>query len=107
MIKNARLVNENEIREGDVMISQRKNRTGGFIHQHERQRPPNSIDADGHFLLPGIIDDQVHFREPGLTHKGDLFTESRAAVAGGITSFMEQPNTKPPATTIEELEKEV
>ena len=56
-------------------------------------------------ILPGIIDDQVHFREPGLTHKGDIYSESRAAVAGGITSYMEQPNTKPTATTIEELEK--
>ncbi|HCP41641.1 MAG TPA: dihydroorotase, partial [Cryomorphaceae bacterium] len=61
--------------------------------------------AEGNFLIPGIIDDQVHFREPGLTHKGDLRSESRAAVAGGITSFMEQPNTKPAATTVEELEK--
>jgi dihydroorotase len=65
----------------------------------------NVIDADGKFLLPGIIDDQVHFREPGLTHKGDIYSESRSAVAGGITSYMEQPNTKPAATTIEELEK--
>ena len=56
-------------------------------------------------MIPGIIDDQVHFREPGLTHKGDIYSESRAAVAGGITSYMEQPNTKPAATTIAELEK--
>ncbi|GAB4201683.1 MAG: dihydroorotase [Bacteroidia bacterium] len=63
------------------------------------------INGEGKLLMPGMIDDQVHFREPGLTHKGDIYTESKAAVAGGITSYMEMPNTKPPATTIEELEK--
>ena len=63
------------------------------------------IDGTNKILLPGMIDDQVHFREPGLTHKGDIGTESKAAVAGGITSYMEMPNTEPPATTIEELEK--
>ena len=62
------------------------------------------IDAEGNYLIPGIIDDQVHFREPGLTHKGTIFTESRAAVAGGITSFIEQPNTVPNAVTQELLE---
>lgn len=63
------------------------------------------IDAKGLWLMPGVIDDQVHFREPGLTHKGDIASESRAAIAGGVTSFMEMPNTKPPTTTIELLEK--
>ena len=63
------------------------------------------IDCKGKFLIPGIIDDQVHFREPGLTHKGDIYTESKAAVAGGITSYMEMPNTNPQTTTIEELNK--
>ncbi len=63
------------------------------------------INGEGKILMPGMIDDQVHFREPGLTHKGDIYTESKAAVAGGITSYMEMPNTKPPATTLEELEK--
>ncbi|MFZ4724606.1 MAG: dihydroorotase, partial [Paludibacter sp.] len=63
------------------------------------------IDAKGYYLFPGVIDDQVHFREPGLTHKGDLYTESKAAVAGGITSFFEMPNTKPQATTIDLLEE--
>ena len=62
------------------------------------------IDAEGNYLLPGAIDDQVHFREPGLTHKGTIATESRAAVAGGITSFIEQPNTVPNAVTQELLE---
>ncbi len=63
------------------------------------------INGEGKILMPGMIDDQVHFREPGLTHKGEIYTESKAAVAGGITSYMEMPNTKPAATTIEELEK--
>ena len=62
------------------------------------------IDAENKFLLPGMIDDQVHFREPGLTHKANIATESKAAIAGGITSFIEMPNTIPQATTIEKLE---
>ena len=61
------------------------------------------IDASGLLLLPGIIDDQVHFREPGLTHKGDIYTESRSAVAGGVTSFMDMPNTNPQTVTIDLL----
>ena len=105
LIKNARIVNEGKILERDLYIN-----TDGVIakvDQNLNQREPNTliIDAMGNYLLPGIIDDQVHFREPGLTHKATIESESRAAVAGGITSFMEQPNTKPPATTIEELEK--
>ena len=104
LIKNARIVNEGSIVEGDVLIE------AGRIAKIDSSIGPKSanvnvIDAEGKFLIPGIIDDQVHFREPGLTHKGDLHSESRAAVAGGITSFMEQPNTKPAATTVEELEK--
>ena len=63
------------------------------------------IEADGLWLLPGVIDDQVHFREPGLTHKADIFTESQAAVAGGVTSFMDMPNTVPQTTTIDALEE--
>ncbi|CAI8415488.1 MAG: Dihydroorotase [Cryomorphaceae bacterium] len=104
LIKNARIVNEGTVFEGDVLIE------NGRIAKIDNSIGPkngnvNIIDAEGKFLLPGIIDDQVHFREPGLTHKGDIYSESRAAVAGGITSYMEQPNTKPAATTIEELEK--
>jgi len=104
LIKNARIVNEGSVVEGDVLIE------AGRIAKIDSSIGPKSanvnvIDAEGKYLIPGIIDDQVHFREPGLTHKGDLHSESRAAVAGGITSFMEQPNTKPAATTIEELEK--
>lgn len=104
LIKNARIVNEGNVVEGDVLIE------AGRIAKIDTSIGPKSanvnvIDAEGKYLIPGIIDDQVHFREPGLTHKGDLHSESRAAVAGGITSFMEQPNTKPAATTVEELEK--
>ena len=104
LIKNARIVNEGSVVEGDVLIE------AGRIAMIDSSIGPKSaninvIDAEGKYLIPGIIDDQVHFREPGLTHKGDLHSESRAAVAGGITSFMEQPNTKPAATTVEELEK--
>ena len=104
LIKNARVVNEGKVIEGDVLIE------AGRIAKIDSSIGPKSanvnvIDAEGKYLIPGIIDDQVHFREPGLTHKGDLYSESRAAVAGGITSFMEQPNTKPAATTVEELEK--
>ncbi len=96
LITNAKIVNEGKVFEGDVLIK------GQFIDKIDSQinSPTGStIDAKGNFLLPGVIDDQVHFREPGLTHKGNIFTESRAAVAGGVTSFMEMPNTYPPAFT--------
>ncbi|HRH11871.1 MAG TPA: dihydroorotase [Bacteroidia bacterium] len=103
LIKNAILVNEGEIFSSDLLIEH------GIISQIDREIENNGnykeINAEGLHLFPGIIDDQVHFREPGLTHKGDIHSESRAAVAGGITSFMEQPNTVPPAITVEELEK--
>ena len=97
------MVNEGETREGDLLVEK------GRIAKIDTSIGPNNtnvkvIDAEGKFLIPGVIDDQVHFREPGLTHKGDIASESAAAVAGGITSYMEQPNTKPAATTIEELE---
>jgi dihydroorotase len=96
LIKNARLVNEGKIFRSDVFIKD------GYIQQvaADISLPADEIiDAEGKYLLPGIIDDQVHFREPGLTHKGNIFSESRAAVAGGVTSFMEMPNTVPNATT--------
>jgi dihydroorotase len=105
LIQNATLVNEGSIRSVDVLIE------GDFIatiaEAHSLIPTPETqvIDATGLHLLPGLIDDQVHFREPGLTHKGDLSTESRAAVAGGVTSYMEMPNTSPAATTIELLEQ--
>jgi len=96
LITNAKIVNEGKVFEGDVLIK------GQFIEKIDTQiNSPASqiIDANGNFLLPGVIDDQVHFREPGLTHKGNIFTESKAAVAGGVTSFMEMPNTTPPVFT--------
>lgn len=104
LIKNARIVNEGVIFEGDVLIE------GEYIVEVADRISPKSancriIDAEGNFLIPGAIDDQVHFREPGLTHKGDIESESRAAVAGGITSFIEQPNTVPNAVTHEILEQ--
>lgn len=90
VIKNARLVNEGTITEGDLSISSgRIKKIGGVIDGRDE------IDADGAWLIPGMIDDQVHFREPGLEHKGTIATESRAAVAGGITSYMEMPNCDP------------
>ena len=95
LILNARLVNEGRQSEADLRIGQ-----NGRIEQIAPQLAPRQgetvIDADGRWLLPGMIDDQVHFREPGLTHKGDVATESAAAVAGGLTSFMDMPNTNPP-----------
>jgi dihydroorotase len=107
LICNALIVNEGQSFAGSVMIE------NGFISQvyegtpAEVQFPINAkkIDAHGKVLIPGVIDDQVHFREPGLTHKADLESESRAAVAGGVTSFMEMPNTSPPTLTQELLEE--
>ncbi len=102
LIKNVTVVNEGSQELKDVLIS------GEYIHQVGvgiKEEADQIIDASGKFLLPGLIDDQVHFREPGLTHKATIGSESRAAVAGGITSFIEMPNTKPQATNIVELEK--
>lgn len=101
LLKHAQIVNEGKIREGDVLIfGDRIVRIDSDISSASAE----VIDCAGKWLLPGIIDDQVHFREPGLTHKGTIASESRAAIAGGITSFMEQPNTQPQTTTIEALE---
>jgi dihydroorotase len=104
LIKNAKIVNEGIIFEGDVLIENE------FIIEIAENISPKSsdcriIDAEGNYLIPGMIDDQVHFREPGLTHKGDIASESRAAIAGGITSYIEQPNTVPNAVTQELLEQ--
>ena len=102
LLKNARLVNEGTVTEGDLLIEgDRIGRIGSDLSDQNAR----VIDLEGNFLLPGLIDDQVHFRQPGLTHKGDIESESRAAVAGGITSFMEQPNTIPQTTTLEKLEE--
>lgn len=100
-IKNATLINEGKSYKSDLLIVNEKiARIGDSIDV-----PPGArtIDATGMLLLPGIIDDQVHFREPGLTYKGEILTESRAAVAGGITSFMDMPNTNPQTVTISAL----
>ncbi|MEN9347846.1 MAG: hypothetical protein RLZZ77_1357 [Bacteroidota bacterium] len=105
LIKNATLVNEMSITLSDVLIHNDMIDAvapAGTINAAEADRV---IDATGLHLFPGVIDDQVHFREPGLTHKGDLYTEPKAAVAGGVTSYMEMPNTNPPALTVELLEE--
>ncbi|HRB70500.1 MAG TPA: dihydroorotase [Flavobacterium sp.] len=104
LIKNAKIVNEGVVFEGDVLVEDK------YIKEVAASISPKSsdciiIDAEGNYLIPGAIDDQVHFREPGLTHKGNIASESRAAVAGGITSFIEQPNTVPNAVTQELLEQ--
>ncbi|NMH87034.1 dihydroorotase [Flavivirga algicola] len=104
LIKNANIVNEGVIFNGDILIE------GEYIKKISDSISVKSadvlvVDAEGKYLLPGAIDDQVHFREPGLTHKGNIETESRAAIAGGITSFIEMPNTNPQTTTIEKLEE--
>ena len=101
LIKNAQLVNEGRIYKADVLIENQKIKQ---IRTNITIDVDVIIDADGLHLLPGVIDDQVHFREPGLTHKANIYTESKAAVAGGITSFMEMPNTNPQALTQELLE---
>ena len=101
LIKNARIVNEGSIREGDLLV--RGDRIEKIADEIRADGKVSVIDADGRYLLPGMIDDQVHFREPGLTNKGDLATESAAAVAGGITSFMDMPNVNPQTTTREAL----
>jgi dihydroorotase len=102
LITNAKIVNEGKVVEGDVLIrGERIEKIATGISGGAAR----IIDAKGNYLLPGVIDDQVHFREPGLTHKATIHTESRAAVAGGVTSFMEMPNTIPPAFTQELLEQ--
>ena len=104
LIKNANIVNQGKIFYGDVLIEDE--------HIAEindsisaKSQDVNIIDAESNYLFPGIIDDQVHFREPGLTHKATIATESKAAIAGGITSFIEMPNTNPQTTSIAELDK--
>jgi dihydroorotase len=105
LIKNAKIVNDGIVTQGFVLVRGGIIRAVGTGEPGAEQDSAEVVDAGGKYLLPGIIDDQVHFREPGLTHKAEIATESKAAVAGGITSFMEMPNTKPQATTIDELEK--
>lgn len=101
LIKNAKVVNEGETFEGDILI------TGEYISKIapniSAEDSDRVINVNGNYVIPGAIDDQVHFREPGLTHKANIKTESRAALAGGITSFIEMPNTNPQTTTVEKL----
>ncbi len=103
ILKNGKIINDGKSFNGDLLIRD------GIIERIdsniENSINAKEIDAEGKLILPGCIDDQVHFREPGLTHKANIATESRAAVAGGITSFMEMPNTVPSAVTIEKLEE--
>ena len=105
LIRNAKIVNNGLITHGFVLVRGGIIRAVGAGEPGAEQELAENIDAGGSYLLPGVIDDQVHFREPGLTHKAEIASESKAAVAGGITSYMEMPNTKPQATSIEELEK--
>ena len=103
LIKNAQIVNEGKIFKSDVLIE--NNLIAKISSTISEENAYKIIDAEGKFLIPGVIDDQVHFREPGLTHKGDIESESKAAIAGGTTSFIEQPNTVPNAVTQELLEE--
>lgn len=104
LLKNAKIVNEGHVFEGDILIE------GEYIKEIADSISAKSadvvvIDVEGNYVFPGVIDDQVHFREPGLTHKATIASESKAAIAGGITSFIEMPNTNPQTTTIEKLEE--
>ena len=103
LIKNAKIINENSQKISDVLI--KGERIEKISEDISVDFKCKIIEAEGLHLFPGLIDDQVHFREPGLTHKADIYTESMAAVAGGVTSYMEMPNTIPNATNIKELEK--
>jgi dihydroorotase len=102
IIKNTTIVNEGKRIHGDVLI--KNGRIEQIADTISRSENVQEIDGNNQFLLPGAIDDQVHFREPGLTHKATIYTEAKAAVAGGVTSFMEMPNTNPPVFTQELLE---
>ena len=104
LIRQAKVVNEGQIKTLDILVE------GSFIAEispHIESSADTEIHAEGKMLIPGLIDDQVHFREPGLTYKGSIETESRAAVAGGITTFFEMPNTNPETTTRAEFENKI
>lgn len=103
LILNANIVNEGKVFQGDVFL--KGSRIEAIGKDLASRKADRTIDARGFYLLPGVIDDQVHFREPGLTHKGNIYSEARAAVAGGVTSYMEMPNTNPPTFTQELLEE--
>ena len=103
IIKNAQIVNEGKTVSGDLLV--KNGRIERIDSSITGSGAETEIDAAGSYLMPGIIDDQVHFREPGLTHKASIYSESKAGIAGGVTSFMEMPNTIPPAETHELLEQ--
>ena len=102
VIRNAKIINEGQIRTSDLLV--KGNRIERIDPQFDVKFKVTELDAEGDYLMPGIIDDQVHFREPGLTQKATIYTEAKAGISGGVTSFMEMPNTQPPATTIQLLE---
>ena len=102
ILKNCKIVNENSNFESDIAI---KNQRIELISSDINSESKEIIDINGRYVIPGLIDDQVHFREPGLTHKGDIASESRAGLAGGVTSFFEMPNVNPTTTTNENLTK--
>jgi len=105
LIKNVNIVDEGKVFKGDIRIKQEKiSLIAPFIPVSQDE---HLVEGNNKYLIPGLIDDQVHFREPGLTHKGDIYSESRAAVAGGITSFIEMPNTKPQTTTMKKIEQKL
>src|SRR3990167_3088786 len=101
LIRNARLINEGREYDADLLVH--NGRIEKIANSIDNCNAEVEIDAAGQFLLPGMIDDQVHFRDPGAPHKGSIASESRAAVAGGITSFMDMPNTNPATLTLEAL----
>ena len=102
ILKNCNIVNEDSIYESDIAI---KNDRIELISTDIQAEAKEVIDINGRYVMPGLIDDQVHFREPGLTHKATINSESKAAVAGGITSYIEMPNTIPQTTTLKALEE--
>ena len=103
LFRDARIINRGRIIEGDILV--KKDRIERIDSSVSIKSRVEEISVGGRILMPGVIDDQVHFREPGLEHKATIATESKAAVAGGVTSFMEMPNTKPPVLTQELLEQ--
>ena len=109
LLQNATIVNQNDEFTGSILIQ--KNKIAEVYHgevpENVLQGNIRIIDCTGKHIIPGVIDDQVHFREPGLTHKGTIATESKAAIAGGVTSFMEMPNVNPQTTTIQNLEQKL
>ncbi len=105
LIKNSTIVNEGKTFAGDLLIKDELISEIGLPGQIEMPVGGKSIDASGLIMIPGVIDEHVHFRDPGLTHKGDIYTETRAAVAGGVTSFMDMPNTIPQTISVRDLEE--